>query len=275
MKLSQILNEKLNSFAYVKKTIKELSDILKNGKIPLEPFYTGSKEYFVLRTKSSRKDLVNGEKSIAIIQLNGDRLNAEFKKKNVEFYLNDKNKGVGNDLFTDEKSVPNAFHYIEQVSVLIHDKEIIPVSELKEIESICKENYVPIFFFNNRDDFLKNNRHKKVTLKTPDYNYKRKQFGEIPESLKALLYFSRESNLSSVPDKYSRYLNYFVLEQNRPSYIKAIKRDLKELKHNELGNKALADLFRKADTDNIEKIVKDIAEKWKSIINKHHKKSDI
>jgi hypothetical protein len=273
MKLQHIVNEKLGAFVFTKESIKMLSVTLRTNKLILDQFPAGDKEYYVLRTSSSRKDLVEpSEKAVAIIQLNGDRLNGEIKKKNVQRYLNDKNKSLGNDLYSDERIIPDAVRFIEQVSVLIADEKILPTSELKEIEAMCKEMNIPLFFYNNIKDFTNNNRQNKVSLGTPDYNYKRQHYSGIPESVKAFFYFSRKDDLSKVPEKYAKFVNEFVLDQKRPSFINRLKQDLKGIEKNPLGKELVTKIFQTADTDNIERIVKDMADKWKAIINKHNKK---
>jgi hypothetical protein len=275
MKLEQILNEKLNSFVYMKETIKMLSIILSRNVFVLNPFRAGEREFYVLKTSASRSDIVGDEKAISIIQLNGDKLNAEIKKKNVGFYLNDKNKGVGDNLYSDERTIKNAANFIEQISVLIEGDDIIPVSELKEIESMCKEMNIPLYFFKNRADFQKNNRQKQIKLATPKYNYKREQHAGIPDTVKSVLYFFKNNDIQSVSPKYGKFLNYFLIAQQKPSFIKQVKKDLASVKNNELGEQAIADMFKKAGTDNVEAIINQIAEKWKLIISKSKKKDTI
>lgn len=275
MKLNQILNEKLDSFVFIKESIKMLNILLSRNILVLDEFYKDQKTYYVLHTKHTRKDLDDPEhKSFAIIQLNGSKLNAAIKSKNVNVYLNDKNKDVRDELFSDERIIKDAISYIEQISILIEDKDIVPVSHLKEIEGMCKERNIPLYFYNNRRDFINNNRQNKVELTNPDYNYDRQHSANIPENIKAVLFFYNNSELSAVPEKYSRYLNEIMLDQKRPSFTRRTNQTIGGLKNNPLAVKQLTAMFDDAKTKSIETIIVNIANKWKTIINTNNKKKN-
>ena len=272
MKLRQILGEKLSHFVYTKQSIKKLSVILQTNKLIFDDFQAGEKTFYVLRTSPSRKELMkDGENSVAIIQLNGEKLNAELKHKNVDYYLNSKNKDLRDELFSDEKMIPDAANFIEQISILIKGKIIIPVSELKEIETLCKEKNIPLFFYNKKEDFENNRRQNKVALDTPDYNYKKQQFSKIPETVKALLYFANHKDLKNIPARYTKYLNEIVVDQKRPTYLKKLRDDLKDIEKNPLGHQLIVELFKKYNTQDLEVIIRNLATSWKTIINKTYK----
>lgn len=272
MKLFNIINEKLGDYVYIKQSIKMLSIMLRTNKIVLDEYPVSDKTFYVLHTSPKRKDIIkNGETALSVIQLNGEKLNAHIKHKNVDHYLNSKNRGNIDDLFSDEKIIPNAANFIEQVSILIEDADIVPVTELKEIESMCKEMNIPLFFYKNSTDFDNNRRQNKVVLGNPDYNYKRQNFSKIPEIIKALLYFGRHNELHKVPEKYARYLNEIVIDQKRANFIKKIKTDIHKLGENPLAKELITNLYKKYQTDTIETIVKKISDNWKTIINKVRK----
>lgn len=272
MKLSQIIIEKLGNFVYTKQSVKRLSVILQTNKLIFDNFEVGDKTFYVLHTFPSRKDLIGkNENTISIIQLNGEKLNAEIKHKNVDHYLNSKNKDLKDDLYSDERIIPDAAKFIEQISILIQDEQIIPTSELKEIETLCKDKNIPLFFYNTKEDMEKNNRQKKIKLTTPDYNYTRQQFSKVPENLKALLYFSRSKDVTKIPDRYAKYLNELIIDQKRLNFIKKLKTEIKTVQDNPLGKSLVDKLFKQNNTEDLEVIVKKIATDWKSIINKHYK----
>lgn len=269
MKLFNVLNEKLGAYVYIKQSIKMLSIMLRANKLVLDTYPAGDKTFYVLHTFPTRKDMAkDGETAVSIIQLNGEKLNAHVKHKNVDHYLNAKNRGNTDDLFSDERIVPDAASFIEQVSILIQDQEILPVTELKEIETMCKEMNIPLFFYKNSLDFNNNKRQNKVTLGNPDYNYKRQHFSKIPSTVKALLYFSRHDDLKKVPTKYAKFLNEIIIDQKRTNFIKKLKDDLKGLGENPFAKKLISDLYKQHETDTIETIVKSVAKNWKTIINK-------
>lgn len=268
MKLAEILNEKLQAFTFIKQSLKELMMTMSKNVLILDQFYSGNKEYYVLNTSKTRQPLIDSsDRCVAIIQLNGDKLNAAVKSKNVEVYLNDKNKAVSDDLYTDERMIRDAVKFIEQVSVLIVGEDIVPVKDLKELETMCSEMNVPLYFYKTQKDLINNNRQNKVKLVNPDYNYNRKNRAEIPESIKAFIYFYDNSGLKDIPDKYTKYMNELVLDQKRSSFVNRLTKDIKGISENPLGNQKMGEIFQKEGTENLEVIVKKIAEKWKDIIN--------
>ena len=278
MKLRQIIKEKLSSTVFHGGELKNLYSILAKNLLIASPLFTrdvegssSNKSYFFISTARSRtspfiSSLLSQNKPAFVLQLDGDKLNQRYKGNSVNYFLNRKNSELEDRLFTNEQYIKNISDYIEQISVFV-PPNTQATQMMAEIESAAKEKGIPIYFFNNKNNLITNNRAKAINLGQviQDQNNPKPNKPRVTKNLEALVFFYEHSNPNKIPPEYEHFIKDLTIDQYKKSWISDIKKELDAFYRNPEVIGFFKDLLKKEKVYSIDELVNKVSDKWKKI----------
>ena len=169
------LNESLSDIVFHYTSLNDAYSILRDGYLKLIPTIKndsesehGTKKYYFLSLTRSRYGQYHTDKPSGVLfKLDGRKLNQRHAGKAVDYWVG---SSMGDDemedrLFTDEPTIPVQKNVIEVT--LYADRESInqrPLSYVVPIVTLAKKKNIPVYVYDNRNDFLSNNKKNTLSL---------------------------------------------------------------------------------------------------------------
>lgn len=159
------INEGITDIVYHFTNLMSLSEILKKNKFETSPSFGSTSDlnlnkkypYFFSTTRNKKTGFTSGNVKI---KLNGRKLGQNYKSIPLEYWsgkeINRRHiKPEHEDrILTNSDEIPDALKYIMEIHI---EQKSINEKILNNILNITKENTIPIYFYDNRNDFLNEN----------------------------------------------------------------------------------------------------------------------
>ncbi len=198
------INEGITDIVYHFTDTSELNNILKNNKFTTEAafgtdsdyYFNKNYPYFFSTTRAKRTGYIVGSVKL---KLDGRKLGQKYKSTPLEYWstktfsARHKKPEHEDRILTNSDEIPNALSYILAIHV---NKINILENILNNILKITKENNIPIYFYEDRDDFL-DEKIKNSTEPIPIPNieeYPKRKISEHYFKLAALAAYKNENN---------------------------------------------------------------------------------
>lgn len=221
-----LISEGLTDIVYHFTNVNELNNILTNNKFTTEAafgtdsdyYYNKKYLYFFSTTRAKRTGYTFGSVKL---KLDGRKLGQRYKSTSLEYWSTPEEsarhkKAEHEDrILTNSYEIPNALNYILAIHV---NKTKINENILNNILRITKENNIPIYFYEDRNDFLgEKTKNSTKPTKTPNESTNTKsQINEYYFPLAALAAYKNENNHrklvtflnnQEIIDKFNNFLN--------------------------------------------------------------------
>lgn len=190
----QYIAEKVSDTVFHKTSLQGASSILKSNRFRLsaaigtqsERELNKNKVYYFSMARTPNSAYINSPTTGDIyFVLDGNKLNQNYKGEAVDYWGAEFRK-LGKDemedrIFTDKQYIEPAIKYIKEIHVLlsyeskstsmlfgdeitlreIDERELLA---LKNVYSICKKNNIPLYAYNNINNYLTRNKNKVVNV---------------------------------------------------------------------------------------------------------------
>jgi hypothetical protein len=284
MKITEILMERLSSILYHSTDLSSVLNILKNDEFRLttdisspsdSSLRKNDKTYYMSfsRSKTGEYHYPVGWIGTMLV-IDGDKLNANYSGKAVNYWGKDFNKDEMEDrLYNKSGYIPNATKYIKEIHIYIkpdaRDQERYSkfVRMARKIYILSKKNNIQTYFYNDDKAYNLLQKEKSIpisSIKLEPIDPTDKPYVSIPRN-----YFAPYMELLSIDDyeklsKNSKDLLYKI-SWYKTDYIKSLEADIKYANTNNNLRKKLDNFLNKIKTlglKNVEDVINHIQNKF-------------